>query len=268
MEKQRQLENLGVKFIPINSLQVEIRFPNKNFQIIVSKERKSVVYENIEISTSDVISKEIDTSHGYYNMTYKISEISKLNEDSNSVYTSESVTNRATLFILPLLFEDRECSSLLILKKDVFFGYLVNCYIDCIPFEKKDKYSIFLLLKFSKSSRYKAQEGFFVNHDSFVKHLDCGNSHVLFEFSIPEIYRNDFDLLLDGKYSELNPNTKKRIIDFHLGKKTKQGKLVDSVMNKDEKLSNELSRKLNLNLRKMNVELFSKFNEDDILFIN
>lgn len=264
MNIQTKLENLGIKLIPINAKAIKMTMPSKDFSIEYCGQNPKMIekisYNDEILKLGDSLSFEINLKSGNTIIRYNVNEIHEMPEE-NSFALYECTYNKATSFILPLIFLSRKLSSIIEeAKGGGYVGFLINCYVACDFIENKNKNSVFLLLKFSKSSRYKAQEDYFSNHDCFIKHYDH-DGYVIFEFQIPDKYIPDYELILNGKYSEIKEETKHQILSFHAGSDNHAP--VRIVLEKDQTVVKQMEKDLDVSMD--GIELISKFDEKEVL---
>lgn len=259
MHKKDKLEGLGVKFRPESITQLVVVMPSIDYTVngTSNKYIQSITYntETIEVGdryTCNVSGRDIE---------YKVNAISRSDKYPKVFRLLESTTNTSTLFVLPLLFETRELASYIEMINGNYTGYLVNCYVDCDFIQMKDGYSVMLLLKFSKSSRFKAQEEYFINHQQFVNKYDVSTNYVAYEFSIPDEYRQDFLMIMNGRYSLLSSKCINKIIRFHGS--SIEATILNKVLTRHPDLVKDYEERLGLKMDGM--ELWSKINEDDVL---
>jgi hypothetical protein len=136
----------------------------------------------------------------YYSINY-------IEEGGNNSYILLShQRNKSTVYLLPMLgmyktFYTGEYNV-------NYEGYLINCYIT------EDYKFLNLLYRFSTYETYKLLEGELMQHKQFVKHIDL-KEYVVYKFKIPEVYLEDVNLFLHGKYSKMNNIYKNKIIAFN-----------------------------------------------------
>ena len=51
--------------------------------------------------------------------------------------------------------------------------------------------------------------------------IDPDKYHTLYKFKVPETWQNDINLIMEGKYSQISPKAKERIIEFHASNRNK-----------------------------------------------
>ena len=264
MDKKEKLEALGVKFVPVNLNELAILIPNRNYSYkqdeINKRKINSITYSDIKINVGETFNVLLES----HNLRYKVNVISIDKKNPNRISLCESDYNTATLFVLPLIFGMRsECTYI---ENNV--GYLINCYVRNSMFEPKDGNSIFLLLKYVKSDRFKACEERLFSHKSYVKKFDVSNDYVIYEFSIPEKFHQDYKMILDGKYSEISNIAKNRIKFFHLHNvddklSAVEGSLVNSIFTKDIRLVKHLEKKFGMSMD--GLELYKKIDDNEYL---
>lgn len=261
MDKLNLLRKNDVKIKPINVNELRITFPNKNYTYdkFESSKRylKTLSYDDIDIN----LGESFDITIGSKSISYKANKIVINHSKPNTFTIQNSVYNKATNFILPFLFNKRSMSSYIIYENGSYSGFLINTYLDCSFIDKKDNYSVFVLLKFIDTDEFKIQEDIYERNYDFIKKIDINKNYVLYEFSIPKKFRNDFDKLIEGEYSKIGKIAKNRLANFH--KNSIEGSFVNLVVNRDPNLVSQYEKELDVSMDK--IELCSKFNEDEIL---
>ena len=264
MDKINLLKKNNVKIKAVNINELRITFPNKNYTYKKDNNTKryfeSILFNDINIKNGEVFNIQI----GSKNISYKANKIIINYKFPNTFSICDSVYNKATNFILPFVFNKRFMSSYIIYENNKYSGFLINTYLDCDFVKKRDKYSIFILLKFIDTDEFKKQEELFEKNYDFIKKIDINKNYVLYEFTIPNKFRSDFDKLIDAKYSKISKIAKNRLVNFH--KNSIEGSFVNLVINRDISLVKQYESELDVSMS--GIELCSKFNEDEILTKN
>jgi len=246
--------DMHLKCKAINMGEFRIILQNSNYKII--KDNKKIIKietENVNIEKGD----EITISNNGYDIKYIIRELSMYPKYPNIIFCKENVYNTTTLFILPLLFENKSLSSF-INNKD---GYLINSYFKCDFINKMHDNDLFLLLKYSTSERFKIQESLFIKNKHFVASHDIHKQYVLYEFKIPEEFSKDVNLLINGKYSKISEYSKKKICSFHGN--TIDGMLINKVLYRSKELIKFYEDEFDCSMK--DVELYKKISDEDVL---
>lgn len=261
MEKQKKLENYGVKFSALTMQTLKMTLPNMDFAVEKVSNHKenlqSIKFNNIVIEVGDSFTKIVKMKTcDDIDLRYKVNKIFQNKGKQKEILLMESYTNKTSIFVLPFVFNSR---------KDASFvdkgGYFMNAFVDCQFSEKKDGNSIFVLTKFIKTDRYKEVEDYFVNHDQFIKVIDADPNYVIYEFAIKERFSNDLKILLNGKYSKISEAAKKRILSFH--EKHMDGLIAHKVIFRDPKLVEKYERDFDVCMT--GIEIYPHFDEEDIL---
>lgn len=253
-------ENYGIRLEPISSNELRFIMPNLNYSVEKlggSKYIESVKFEDFKLKRGD----KFDIKIKDYTIQYKANYIQRSKMYPRTIVVQNCVYNKAIMFVLPLIFDNKELASYIESNNGKYNGYLLNCYVKCNFVNKKDKYSVFCLLKFSKSDRFKVQEDYYTKHPQFIKTHDIHPKYVLYEFSIPEVFREDYALLMQGKYSKISKKAKNYILDFYGA--SLEGRLINNIFIKHPELKQEYENRLDVCIG--DGELWSKFNEDEIL---
>jgi len=166
---------------------------------------------------------------------YTIKDITQL--DDNTYRISCNIINKTSHWLLPFIAKD-----------EIELGY-DTCLINAFAFTTDNIYSStyekgYLFLKY----RYLKEYDFFLN--KLKDHQNCtlvnriySRYEYLYIFKIPEQWMNDVNLIINGKYSQISENAKKRILAFH--KLTKTGRTGD-ILYKNDKYADELKERFNL----------------------
>jgi len=112
--------------------------------------------------------------------------------------------NLTTSFLLPLLGWRRQ----------VYQPYLVNAYIrhEGVPHFTKDH--LFVLLDWSDEDRFKKLDSVLSSHESHVSTYepDKEGLFVMHVFKFRDIVLDDYRKFLEGKYSQISPQSKRLIL--------------------------------------------------------
>lgn len=84
------------------------------------------------------------------------------------------------------------------------------------------------------------------------------NTQIFVWFSLPDVYREDFDFILDGKYSKISDLLKDRIKSFHNFRRTSS---IFGILHKAPKRKRYLEKRIGMKIPE-EVELFEEFNID------
>lgn len=242
------------KYKAINMKEFNIILPNLNYKIINDNGKIiKIKTENEDISIGNT---KIISSNGY-NIKYLIRNLNMYSKYPNVVFCKEDVYNTTTLFILPLLFETKNIASF-ISNKD---GYLMNAYLKCDFINKTSDNSLFVLLKYSTSEKFKIQESIFLKNKYFIAPYDIHKGYVLYEFKIPEEFINDVNILISGKYSKISEYSKKKICSFHGN--SIDGMLINKVLYRNPELIKFYEDEFDCSMK--DIELYKKISDEDVL---
>ena len=265
MDKQIRLENKGIKLTPISSIELRIEFPTINYEIKKVDKKKTLVdsifYDDEIVSISDRYTVDLSSTVQEYRLNYKVNAITTDKENPKVFKLLESIYNKVTLFILPLLFENKESCSYIDVSNNKNRGYLINSFVSSNFFEATTEYPIYLLLKFSKSEMFKKQEAFFRQTNNFVRNIDVDSNYVAYEFSIPAKFKYDYNLLLNGKYSQISQVSKDRISKFYDNSPEKN--IVENILDRNSDLVKEIEKDLDVDMS--GIEVCGLFDEKDVL---
>ena len=118
--------------------------------------------------------------------------------------------NQAIKFILPMITTGN--------MKDIFFmnKYLIGCYIGDVNMPKfQDK--IMLVYNFSMNMDFITFEKKLSKNPYFLNDMDYdyeAENIVIYVFNVPKEHLEDYQLVLEGKYSELSNDLKLKILKF------------------------------------------------------
>tara|TARA_R110002051_G_scaffold60601_1_gene111151 strand:+ start:2785 stop:3531 length:747 start_codon:yes stop_codon:yes gene_type:complete len=157
---------------------------------------------------------------------------------------------RASLFILPMLPGNRNTY--------YYDKFLLNCFVGT----KDADNVIAILFRFSGLKTFAALEESMKKLKSYMQTEDPTKSTVLYLFSIPKRYKEDFNKFLKGKYSEMSENYKYKILSFH---GVSEESSIGQILFKDPSRKIELEELLDLNLPE-NAELYSIPNMDQEIY--
>ncbi len=139
------------------------------------------------------------------NKPFKVNEITiDFGEDGNLNYNfSVARMTKSYLFLLPMFGMDKEFFKSENLLMNVFIG------------DANHDGCIVLLYRFSGDKEFLKYEQKLKSLDTFIATYDPSPYLVVFVMAVPEEYKVQYDLFLDGKYSWLDPNFKNRLMSFH-----------------------------------------------------
>lgn len=155
-------------------------------------------------------------------LPYEINHITKVNNKIYLLHTE--IKNKTTQYILPILGRvsynysikkkfDRD--ALMDLEQYCKKTYLINAYLGGESIDRLDGY-LYLKYRFSPHLIYQTLEENIVNvHPLFVKVIDLGDTFTYIKFRIPIEFSRDIDLFLQGRYTKLSVQLKRRIVDFY-----------------------------------------------------
>ena len=162
--------------------------------------------------------------------------------------------NRSKTYLLPLFNNYIDLTTLII-------NNIYNTYIYCN--NQPDYYYFYIAFQTEELST-----GIMLNIDSHLiksilyKETIVDDNITLYKFLFPKEHMNDYKLLLEGKFSKIQTNSKQKIILFlqrNFPREYQTSKLVKYTLFKSKILKETLEKSLNLILSK-NAELGSKFN--------
>jgi hypothetical protein len=156
----------------------------------------SVSLPDMSITRGDIITVD--------KKPFKVNDIDRsiVNNDISYAFSTARLT-KSSLFLLPMLGGTRR----LFMYNKLF----VNAFIAAEQHED----CIALLYRFSGDTIFLKFEQALKKFNSFRDTFDPSPYFVMFIFNVPDSYRNEYDLYIDGKYSKFSPEFKSRIMEFH-----------------------------------------------------
>lgn len=82
--------------------------------------------------------------------------------------------------------------------------------------------NIFVLYKFMGSRWFLGFEEVLQDTDYFVTKYDPNKQSVMFVYNVPEKHQNSYNMFKQSKYSQIDTNLKKQIVNFHGKEQTKK----------------------------------------------
>jgi hypothetical protein len=141
------------------------------------------------------------------NSKYKIQYIKKISDVTGSCYWLHTyILTRSFYFIMPALGGN--------LLAWQYQSQFCNCFVAVEGNEEYGEY-IYLLYRFSGDPKFISFEQKIMNHSLYLDKKDVDKYHTLYRFNIPEKFKDDISLILEGKYSYTSPAYKERVILFH-----------------------------------------------------
>ena len=100
-----------------------------------------------------------------------------------------------------------------ILGKDYKFfsteGHLINSYIS------EDYNSLYLKYRFSNTESFTELDKNLTNHSLYAKDINTNKYFISYKFTVPITFKEDVQLILDGKFSKVSNKLKKQILKFY-----------------------------------------------------
>ena len=162
--------------------------------IIAHKKEKNIV--SLEL-TDKVI--PLGETVSFLDHKYKVNFIDK-KESKGVLYYDLSVArpNISNMIILPMLGGT---------KKLFLYNKLVNCFIN----HKEYKDKIILVYEHTIKDFHEA----LLKFKNFVKYIKLEGRHKMYIFNPPTKYLKDYKEILKGKYSQISPEYKTKILDYN-----------------------------------------------------
>jgi hypothetical protein len=216
----------------------------------------------IAINYTEKISFKENSTITIEKQKYKVQYITKgssANKECYQLHTHSAITKTSN-FIMPFLG----------FNKDYFKweeGF-VNSYIGT---EEDEDYGnkLYLLYRFNSSTKFTEFENQMISHPNFNKLMDPDPYHTIYCFDLPQDYQKDINTILEGKYSQISEEAKKRLIAFH--KSTKERPLYQ-ILYKDPKRKLQMEVDLSTPSHKVKIpednELYSPLEKQEEIFLN
>jgi len=192
---------------------------------------------------------------------YRVMNITKITtatpDGGPGYYLKTHVLSKSSTFIMPLLGRDRHY-----FKWKSFF---CNCFIGTESNVKEDYgKNIFLLYRHSPSTKYSELRSSLQFHSWYKEAHKVDDYHILYEFTVPKGAREDFDLLVRGKYSKITSETRYQILKFHgLG----AGSWLHNVLTRSDGRKARLEKDLDIKIAR-DSELYDPFIVKQEIYLN
>jgi hypothetical protein len=156
----------------------------------------SVSLPDMSITRKDIITVD--------KKPFKVNKIDRsvINNELSYAFSTARLT-KSSLFLLPMLGGTRR----LFMYNKLF----VNAFIAAEQHED----CIVLLYRFSGDTIFLKFEQALKQFNSFKDTFDPSPYFVIFVFDVPDSYKAQYDLYVNGKYSKFSPEFKSRIMEFH-----------------------------------------------------
>lgn len=154
---------------------------------------------------------------------YKIIKIDKMDSGDfgSGYYLWSHILNKSYHFIMPVLGSQS--------PKFRVNNEFCNCFIGMEGEEEYGEY-VYLLYRFNGSKEFLDFEFSLKNHPMYLTSINPDPYHIMYKFRIPERYKEDINLITEGKYSYVSKPYKDRILNFHLNANT----ALEEILNRSE----------------------------------
>ena len=233
------------------------------------KEHKEDVNRITSLEFSDNYKIEAGMSH-YIEVNgkkekYNIAEINLLKKKKKSYHLLTASRTKTSFYVLPMLGKDKDYWE--------WDRRLVNAYIDAEDHDSID-FNIFLLYRIDTLNHHDMFEvNTIAKHKMFKERYPVDKYHVMYVFNIPEKYKKDYIMFMQGKYSEMDDKYKVDILKFHkVHNRAKKSKL-EKWLYKDQGLRAEMEIELGAGgekcviSRRSELDSVPNFKETDV-FLN
>jgi hypothetical protein len=142
---------------------------------------------------------------------------------------------KTTDFLLPLLGY----------TKRFYHPYLINAYLGDVNMKYFDPYKLYVVISnHNMQSQHMRIENGIKEMEGFIDYYDVLDSKMsVFVVEIPEKFKEDYELFLDGKYSKLSEDAKIKILQ---GRSPKSA--IPKIFNKDDSLKKHWEEKIKVTL--------------------
>jgi hypothetical protein len=152
--------------------------------------------------------------------------------------------SRSATFLFPLLEVPKnlfECSVKSVFNKILFTNRFLNTYLYDKEIDNYRENYLFLLVRNYRDVNFDLFYSSIIAYPNYIEDYEVGEC-IVFIFSIPEKFKKDYNLILEGKYSLISEEAKKRIVleSFY----NFEPILIPLILNKDSSLKNYWENKL------------------------
>jgi len=162
--------------------------------------------------------------------------------------------NKSSMFLFPFLNYSRPYYRW---KTD-----FMNCFNSTE--DNPNEVALYLWYKYSASIEMEEFEEKIKKHPQYVETIDVDQYHVLYKFSIPTRYYEDYKLIIQGKYSRISEIAKERILDFHSAKNNSP---LYKILNRDPSRREKMEKELDISISESD-ELHDPFYEEEERYLN
>ena len=241
-------EGRAVNFKMINSRLMKITPINKDYEIL--DDNGEIIGLQFNKTNKILINK--DTQHLGPFKPLQIKKITSKNVKEGAGYFLYShKLSKSSQFTLPMLGNSRE-----------YFKWntsLCNVFLGTEDGSIKNR--ILLLYRMNTSKEYLEFEAMLENHPMYVKSHAYDVYHDLVEFRVPERFKEDYTLLINGKYSQISEELKKRIVKFHY---LTSNSPISQVIHKSETRRKKLEKDLKVDIPE-DLDLLDPYNIENEL---
>lgn len=229
---------------------------------IGSNNRISRIYDDygLEIKVGDVIS--IGSEKYKVNFIEEIVNtqiaLSAKSKKTVTYHLSTVLLNDSYTFMAPMLFH--------------FASYIgfSKCYVssflgdDYKHFFNPDERKLISMLRPHEFEDYSKVRDYLTSNQNFIESYVFDSHHVCFVHSIPERWHASYDMILDGKYSRIDPVLKDLTLQFH---NMRNNSTLSLILNRDAKYREELEKQLGLPPKTISeeAELYKAFDLEECI---
>lgn len=148
--------------------------------------------------------------------------------------------NRSKTYIFPFITKNLEN-----------YDLIKDCLQNTFLFDDNNTHnnSIYCLFKFQNTIQLELFDKLNISNNNLIDVWDININECIYIFNIPNKYINDYNLILNSKYSEISIDAKKIILNFWSKIYGNNGvNAVRQVLYKDPLLKQELEKKLNVKI--------------------
>jgi len=230
---------------PVNARTIKITGGTK--AIKTHKVKGNII--SLEFPTGRIIS--LGETIQIKNRPYKINIIKKRTVGNILFYELFVASQtKSSLFVMPMLGGER--------KLYFYDNLLINCFIGTSDHEG----CIALLYRWSGDPLFLKFENAVKQFRNYIDRYDVSETFVMFLFDVPTKHVDNYNLFLNGKYSELDGSYKEQILKFHGLEINSQ---IAQILYKNKKRKQRLENNLGVILDD-DAELYSIMNKKDEIF--
>lgn len=247
-----EIEQVSLKLVEINARLVILNPTNPDYEIYKETPYKYLPKEIIGLNV-DGYKIEINDILKYKKNKYNIQSIKKGVEYGDGYYLYTHELSKSYHFIMPVLG-----SKATNFRVQMEF---CNCYIGTEDDGDYGDY-VYLLYRFNGDKEFIKFEQLLMSHPMYIETVKTDQYHIMYKFRIDPRYKEDINLIVNGKYSYIDPKYKERILFFH-----GQNDALNDILSRSEARRKELEKKYDVDISK-DLDLLSIPDPDKEMYLN